>query len=90
MHEPICCPRCDGQGIICEGAVRATGQDVYICDECDALWLSFADIGVKSHVDASEYLKSIGGKGEPSELAINWGGEILTPRKSNNHQPPNS
>jgi hypothetical protein len=88
MDGPIYCPRCDGQGIICEGAVNATGQDIFICDECDALWLSLADIGTRPHVDASEFLKSIGGKGEPhTELSINWGGEIITPRNGQDSGP---
>jgi hypothetical protein len=80
MDELIYCPCCD-EGIVCEGAVKATRQDVYTCCECNALWLSLADIGVKPHVDASEFLRSIGGRGEPhTELAVNWGGEIIRPQ----------
>ena len=39
MTQAVECPRC-GQGSVLGYAVRVTGEHVWICDECEALWSS--------------------------------------------------
>lgn len=34
------CPFCDGQGVICQAEVRKIDLIIYICDECDTVWLN--------------------------------------------------
>ena len=36
------CPRCEGQGMICEARVKE--YSFFICDECDACWENAEDI----------------------------------------------
>jgi len=55
-----------------EATQRALGQEVAPAQ--------FPPASSKPHIDASEFLKSIGGKGEiGEELTVNWGGEIIGP-----------
>lgn len=35
----VYCPYCDGEGEVYRAKVSATGECVYICSECDSLWL---------------------------------------------------
>ncbi|PID79367.1 MAG: hypothetical protein CSB19_02425 [Clostridiales bacterium] len=36
----ILCPFCEGQGEIYRAVVRQTKETIYICDECDTVWLT--------------------------------------------------
>lgn len=36
----INCKFCDGEGEIYQAEINLTGETIYICDECDTVWLS--------------------------------------------------
>jgi hypothetical protein len=36
----VVCPRCDGNGLIYKALLTPIHQEIFICDECDAMWLS--------------------------------------------------
>ncbi len=36
-NESKVCPRC-GQGIVVKARVKKTSKEIYICNECDAVW----------------------------------------------------
>jgi len=38
------CPFCDGQGIVCRAHIEKLDRIIYICDECDTIWLERKDI----------------------------------------------
>jgi Zn-finger nucleic acid-binding protein len=38
------CPFCDGQGIVCKARIVKLNLTIYICDECDTIWLDRKDI----------------------------------------------
>jgi hypothetical protein len=54
------CPRCDGQGQVLAAKVNATGQDIFVCDECEAMWLAAEDVGLVEHVDFGSYMQGQG------------------------------
>jgi hypothetical protein len=35
----VACPYCDGNGLMQEFVVRAAGRSLYVCDECDQVWV---------------------------------------------------
>ncbi len=35
----ILCPFCDGQGEVYRVVVKQTDETIYLCDECDSVWL---------------------------------------------------
>ncbi|MFP7298918.1 hypothetical protein [Neobacillus niacini] len=41
------CPFCDGQGIVHKAKIEKTNRTIYICDECDSIWLDDKEINVK-------------------------------------------
>ncbi len=49
----LLCPYCEGQGIIHTAVVKATGEDIYICGECDSVW--FRDDRGETQVQPFEY-----------------------------------
>lgn len=51
------CPRC-AQGDMAIAQIK-TGQDIYVCQECEATWFSSADIGVKPFVDFGVYMEEL-------------------------------
>lgn len=53
------CPRCE-QDEIFEAKIKANGRLIFICPECDAMWLSDSKIGGDSFLDYGSYMKSIG------------------------------
>jgi len=53
------CPRCE-QGDVAKVQIKKTGQDMYVCQECEAAWLSTADIGLKQFVDFGTYMEELG------------------------------
>jgi hypothetical protein len=57
-HNP--CPRCDGQGDVLAARVNATGLNIFVCDECEAMWLAAEDVGRAGHVDFGTYMQGQG------------------------------
>lgn len=39
--------------------VKERGVQIFVCDECDAVWFSFAAIGVSPFRDLERYLEEI-------------------------------
>lgn len=33
------CPFCDGEGEVYKGKIKKNQQNIYICSECDTVWL---------------------------------------------------
>ena len=54
------CPRCDGQGNVLAAVVNATGQPIFVCDECEAMWLATDDVGRAGRVDFGSYMQGQG------------------------------
>ncbi len=63
------CPRCE-QGEIVKAQIKSNKNTIYVCEECEAMWLNPRDIGTKPHVDFGCYMKSIDLKPLWSELII--------------------
>lgn len=62
------CPRCE-QGSIVHVVLKATGEMLLVCQECDATWLNESEISLLAFEDFETILES---KGLPplwSELA---------------------
>ncbi|WP_414489983.1 zf-TFIIB domain-containing protein, partial [Stenotrophomonas maltophilia] len=38
----VICPRCE-QGEILEARVKESAVQIFVCDECDAVWFSLSD-----------------------------------------------
>jgi hypothetical protein len=38
------CPMCDQQGEIVEATYAPSGETIFICDECDSVWLARSDL----------------------------------------------
>ncbi len=53
------CPRCE-QGVIHALRIVATGSTVYVCAECDALWLRETDVSSDTFQDLNHYMEKIG------------------------------
>ncbi|MND72200.1 hypothetical protein D3C77_170410 [compost metagenome] len=63
------CPRCE-QGDIVKARIIADCTCLFVCQECEATWLLYEDIGVKAFVDYGAYMESLGLKPLWSELQI--------------------
>lgn len=63
------CPFCDGQGVIYKAKIKATGQVVYICDECDTLWKT-SNITENDCINFDSYMMALGLQGLWSNLDI--------------------
>ncbi|GAA0741790.1 hypothetical protein [Clostridium oceanicum] len=35
----VYCPFCENQGVIYEAKIKYTNKYIYICDECDTVWI---------------------------------------------------
>jgi hypothetical protein len=53
------CPRCE-QGDIAKAQIKKTGKDIFVCQECEATWLTLSDIGKSPFVDFGTYMEKIG------------------------------
>ncbi|HEL4857576.1 hypothetical protein JAK69_03660 [Stenotrophomonas maltophilia] len=49
-----------------EARVKESGVQIFVCDECDAVWFSLSDIGVSPFRDLETYL-------EENSIAPSWG-----------------
>ena len=55
----ILCPLCNGQGSIYEAKIAKSNQIIYICEECDAMWLT-SDIKLDKCINFDEFMRSLG------------------------------
>lgn len=55
----VVCPRCDGNGLIYKAKIVDLNLIVYICDECEASWVS-EDIRKDNFQDLTIFLESHG------------------------------
>lgn len=53
------CPRCE-QGSVVKSKVGGTGVLLYVCEECEASWFNYKDIGGKAFFDYGGYMESLG------------------------------
>lgn len=63
------CPRCE-QGDIVKARVLALDTLLFICQECEASWFLYDDIGVKAFFDYGTYMEDQGLKPLWSELQV--------------------
>jgi uncharacterized Zn finger protein len=63
------CPRC-GQGTVLEVQIKAFSGTLYLCDECEALWMNKDAISPSEFVDFGTYMQQHGRSGSWSELSI--------------------
>jgi uncharacterized protein (DUF983 family) len=69
-ENKMICPRCE-QGDIAIATITKTGQSVYVCEECEAMWFAKNDIGPSSFVDFGTYMEEIGLLPLWDELSVN-------------------
>lgn len=53
------CPRCE-QDYIVEARISAIGKLIYICPECEAIWLSKNEIHSQGFLDFGTYMNEMG------------------------------
>lgn len=63
------CPFCDGQGVICKAKVKKIDHIIYICDECDTIWLNGDEIKEENCKRFDEYMNQLGLQPLWNELA---------------------
>lgn len=63
------CPRCE-QGDIVKAEIIADNTCLFVCQECEASWFLYEDIGVRAFFDYGAYMESLGLKPLWSELKI--------------------
>ncbi len=63
------CPRCE-QGDIVKVRIIARDTYLFVCQECEASWLLYEEVGVNAFVDYGTYMQSLGLKPLWSELQI--------------------
>lgn len=54
------CPRCEGSGLIYKTLLWPLNKEVFVCDECDATWLSPEEIESGFFQDFTSYVCSEG------------------------------
>ncbi|OUM71918.1 hypothetical protein AUC60_20665 [Pseudomonas caspiana] len=63
------CPRCE-QGDIVNAEIIADNTCLFVCQECEASWFLYEDIGIRDFFDYGTYMESLGLKPLWSELKI--------------------
>lgn len=63
------CPRCE-QGDIVKAKFIAHDTFLFVCQECEASWFLYKDIGVRGFFDYGTYMESLGLKPLWSELQV--------------------
>jgi transposase-like protein len=63
------CPRCN-QGKVVKAKIIKNGNNLFICEECDATWKNKEQLEDNQFEDFSLYMESIGLRGVWSELEI--------------------
>ncbi|WCN37016.1 3'-5' exonuclease [Aneurinibacillus uraniidurans] len=56
----VVCPRCDGNGLIYKAKIRELDINVFLCDECEAMWQEHSIITLNSFQDFSTFLDGNG------------------------------
>lgn len=56
----VVCPRCDGNGLIYKAEIKNLNQIVFVCDECDAIWLQKTNISSDNFLDFETFLEENG------------------------------
>jgi hypothetical protein len=64
------CPRCDAQGEVVAAEVKATGQTIFVCNECEATWLSAESVGACPFVDYGTFMSEQGLEPLWSEITL--------------------
>lgn len=63
------CPRCE-QGWLNKVMVKKTGKEIFICEECDAIWFCLESIEYCTFNYFSAYMERQGFSDKWSELEI--------------------
>lgn len=58
--KKVVCPLCDGNGLIFKALLLPPNQEIYICDECDAMWFDPATIQHGYFKDFTTHVRSLG------------------------------
>lgn len=66
----LVCRRCDGQGFIKKAEVVGSGTLIFVCDECEATWLSADALASGSWTDFESYMAQLGKSGSWDEITI--------------------
>ncbi|WP_089400511.1 zf-TFIIB domain-containing protein [Noviherbaspirillum humi] len=53
------CPRCE-QGDIVKAQIKKNGEEIFVCQECEATWFALKEIGVSPFTDFSAYMEGLG------------------------------
>jgi hypothetical protein len=61
---------CRGQGSILHARINATGEEIFICDACDSVWLSTDELESPAQHNFSDYAATRGLKGIWPEITI--------------------
>jgi Zn-finger nucleic acid-binding protein len=59
FNEKIVCPRCDGNGLVYKSKIINLDLIIFICDECEAVWLD-EEIRLDKFQDLTTFLESKG------------------------------
>jgi hypothetical protein len=54
------CPFCQGQGMICKAEVKKLARIIYICDECDTIWLDGGEIKEETCLRFDDFMNQHG------------------------------
>ncbi|MGG3471498.1 hypothetical protein ABES02_29040, partial [Neobacillus pocheonensis] len=61
FNGKIVCPRCDGNGLIYKTNIEELiGIKLFVCDECEATWEKYEEIGMEILIDLTTYLETKG------------------------------
>ncbi|HEV2916295.1 MAG TPA: hypothetical protein VGW78_00955 [Candidatus Babeliales bacterium] len=72
INGKVICPRCDGNGIIYRATLLPSSEKIFICDECEAIWLN-TDINKSNFKDFTTHIRSLGYSYNQVELSnINY------------------
>ncbi|MCR1870473.1 hypothetical protein [Longicatena caecimuris] len=63
------CPYCE-QGNVVQVKIKRTGKKIYICDECDTIWLNGETISHFNGTGFEEYAKANGFQSIWTELEL--------------------
>lgn len=63
----VSCPFCEGQGVIYRAKVINNDIPIFICDECDTMWLT-SDIRENNCINFKDFMNNLGVKPLWSEL----------------------
>lgn len=59
FQSKVVCPRCDGNGLVCQLTIIPLNQGAYVCDECEATWFD-KNILSNNFVNLAPYVESLG------------------------------